>query len=451
MTRRPPTPRYRIAGSPSRRAFLRGLLASSIGLPWLESLQSSEGLAQTENAQRFIVMFSANGTIYDRWVPSGGETDFELSPILAPLEDHRSDLIVVEGLTQQGGGGDGHQNGIGGMLTGAQLLPGRFAGQSSAPAGWSEGPSVDQRIADEISRGMPFRSLELGVQTGSADNWGRISYRGRNQPLTPREDPAGLFDDVFGYALLAPDEREKIRAHQASVLDYVNNEFSALAAEVSASDRQQLEAHLTQLREVERRLDQQATAVSECTLPERPAEVENVNDAYPETGELMLDLMAVALGCGRTNVASLQWSRSVSQVRFTWLDIDQTHHELSHLPDSDADAQDKLTRINAWYAERYAGLIQRLKAYQLEDGTLFDQCLMLWSNELGKGNEHSREKAPYVLAGSAGGALKTGRFLHYPEGTPHNNLLVSLLNVMGIEDQTFGRPEWCTGPLDGVV
>lgn len=448
---RAPGSRPTRSGSPSRRAFLRALLTSSIGLPWLESLRVSESRAQDESSRRFIAMFSANGTVYDQWLPRGSETEFELSPILAPLEPHRSDLVIVEGLTQQGGGGDAHQSGIGGMLTGARLLPGRFAGQASAPAGWAEGPSVDQRIADEISHGVPFRSLELGVQTGAADNWGRISYRDRNQPLTPREDPAQVFDDVFGYALLDPSELQRIRTHRASILDYVKGEFSALATEVSASDRQRLESHLTRLREVETRLDQQATAVAACELPARPPRLESVNDAYPETGELMLDLLSVALGCGRTNVASLQWSRSVSQVRFTWLGIDQTHHELSHLPDSDTEAQDKLTQINAWYAERFAGLIQRLKAYQLEDGTLFDQCLLLWSSELGKGNTHSREKAPYVLAGGAAGALETGRFLRYPDATPHNNLLVSVLNAMGIETETFGRAEWCTGPLDGLL
>ena len=441
----------RRSGSASRRSFLQGLLASSIGLPWLESLRVPSSHAQVESQRRFIVMFSANGTIYDQWLPSGGETDFELSPILSPLQAHRADLVVIDGLTQQGGGGDAHQSGIGGMLTGARLLPGRFAGAASAPSGWSEGPSVDQTIAAEISRDLPFRSLELGVQTGAADNLGRISYRGRNQPLTPREDPAQAFDDVFGHALLDPAERERIRAHKASILDYVNGEFSELAAEVSASDRQQLEAHLTQLRELERRLDQQAMAVAECEIPGRPPVVQSVNDAYPETGELMLDLLAVALGCGRTNVASLQWSRSVSQVRFTWLGIDQSHHELSHLPDSDSDAQDKLTRINTWYAQRFAGLIDRLKAYRMQDGTLFDQSLILWSNELGKGNTHSHDRAPFVLAGSAAGALETGRFLRYPERTPHNDLLVSILNVMGIETQSFGRPEWCTGPLAGIV
>ncbi len=441
----------RRCGRPSRRAFLHALLTASIGLPWLETFRARTGHAQSAGSQRFIVMFSPNGTIYDQWVPSGSETDFELSPILTPLASHQSDLVIVEGLKQQGGGGDGHQNGIGGMLTGDELLPGRFAGQGAPPAGWAKGPSIDQRIADAIGPSMPFRSLELGVQPGAADNWGRMCYRARNLPLTPREDPGAVFDDVFGYALLDPAEREQRRQRSASILDYVKGEFEALSAEVSASDRQRLQAHLTQLREVERRLDQQSMAVAQCELPERPPELGDSNDRFPAIGEAMLDLLVLALACGRTNVASLQWSRSVSSTRFTWLDITRGHHDLSHLPDDDADAQAQLTRINTWYAERFAGLIDRLKAHQEADGTLFDQCLLLWCNELGKGNTHSRAKAPYVLAGSAGGALRTGRFLRYPEGTPHNNLLVSLLHVMGVEAETFGNPEWCTGPLDDFV
>lgn len=446
-----PASRVRRNLRPSRRVVLGGLLGSTIGLPWLESLQDRRSFAQTGQSPRFVAMFSANGTIYDRWVPSGTESDFDLSPILAPLAPHQADLVVVAGLSQQGGGGDGHQNGIGGMLTGAELLPGRFAGQGSAPAGWSEGPSVDQRIAEHIGSGVPFRSLEFGVQTGAADNWGRMCYRARNEPLTPREDPAQTFDDLFGFTLLAPDEQALRQARNTSILDHVREEFMTLADEVGSSDRQRLELHLTHLREVERRLAQQSEQAAACALPERPDAAQPGNDNYPNTGDAMLELLVLALACGRTNVASLQWSRSVSPVRFTWLGVNRGHHELSHLPDDDAEAQDQLVAINTWYAERFAALIERLKAYDLGDTTLFDHCLLLWCNELGKGNTHSRERAPYVLAGSAGGALGTGRFLNFPDALPHNNLLVSLLNIMGIPDESFGRPEWCTGPLRGLV
>lgn len=434
-----------------RRKALHGIVAGAIGLPWLETFAGKTAHAAAPLPTRFVAMFSPNGTIFDRWAPTGSETSFTLSPILAPLERHKSDLVVVAGVDQMGMGGDGHQNGMGGMLTGGGLLPGRFAGVGAPPAGWCESASVDQRLADVIGRGLPFRSLELGVQTGAADNWGRMVYRGRNRPLPPREDPARTFDDVFGAAVLDPAERERRATRRQSILDRVSSELGRLSAELGAADRQRLEQHLGYLREVESRLAAQSQGIAECAVPARPVTPAPGPPSYATTGEMQMDLLVLALACGQSRVATFQWSRSVSDVRFTWLGIDDSHHALSHLPDTDTMAQDKLAAINTWYAERFAALVEKLKGYEEGEGTLFDQCLLLWCNELAKGNVHSRIDAPYVLAGSAGGALRTGRFLRYSGDVPHNNLLVSILNTFGVPDTTFGRRDWCTGPLNGFL
>ena len=162
----------------------------------------------------------------------------------------------------------------------------------------------------------------------------------------------------------------------------------------------------------------------------------------------------MALACDLTRVASLQWSRSVSMTRFTWLTpaITDAHHDLSHHGDDDAVAQDKLLRINTWYAAQLAYLLGKLATAEETDGSrLLDSTLLLWSNELGKGNAHSRALAPYVLAGKAGGALRTGRFLTYTGDPPHNNLLVSILQAMDISVAKFGKEEWCTGALTGLL
>lgn len=435
----------------SRRDALRALLSAAIGLPWLETFATSTAHAQSLPNKRFIAMFSANGTIRNTWLPTGTESSFTLPSILEPLAPHQRDIVVIAGVDQQGAGGDGHQNGIGGMLTGAPLLTGRFAGVGAPPAGWADGPSVDQRIAEVIAQGSPFQSLELAVQPGAADNWGRMIYRARNQPRPPREDPAKVFDDVFAAATLAPAERDRRRARRQSILDYVTGQVNELSSRVAASDKQRLDAHLTNLRTLEQRLDSQTSALAACQVPGRPTTAISSNEAFPAIGDAMIDLLVLALACGQTRVASLQWSRSVSPVRFTWLGIEDEHHALSHAPDSDTLAQQKLTQINRWYAERYATLITKLKSYPEGSGTLFDNCLLLWCNELGTGNTHSRENAPYVLAGSAGGALATGRFLSFDGSVPHNNLLLSILNIMGLSDTTFGKKEWCTGALPGLV
>ncbi|HEV8548596.1 MAG TPA: DUF1552 domain-containing protein [Polyangiaceae bacterium] len=434
-----------------RRTLLTGAAGAAIGLPWLEAFAPRHASAATAGPKRFVVMFAPNGLL-PAWTPSGGETDFVLSPILSPLEEHRADIVVIRGLYQEGGGGDGHQNGMGGMLTGTTLNPGPFGGMTAAPAGWADGPSVDQRIADGIGVDTKLRSLELGVQVGAADNWGRMCYRAGDQPVPPEDDPAAVYARVFAELHTDPAVLAAERARRASILDTVRGEYTRISAQLGSADRQRLDAHLAAVRDIEERLAKTA-AISRphCSDPSVPALAKDDNDAFPDVGAIQLDLLAMALACDITRVASLQWSRSVSLTRFTWLGIDEAHHDLSHLGDDDAAAVDKLTRIEGWYASQLAGLIARLKAIPEGDGTVLDNTLILFCSELAKGNTHSRQDAGYVLAGSAGGALKTGRFLRLDGTTPHNGLLISLLNAFDVPDRTFGKAEWSNGPLPGLL
>jgi hypothetical protein len=435
-----------------RRAVLRGAFGAAIGLPWLEAMAPRRAEARAATLRRFVVMFTPNGTLPSLWAPSGGETDFTLSTILEPLAEHRDDLVILQGLDQQGGGGDAHQSGIGGALTGMTLNPGPFSGAGAPPAGWAAGQSVDQRIADVIGAETKLPSLELGVQVGAADNFGRMCYRAENQPLPPEDDPAAVYARVF--AELHTDEAvlAEQRSRRQSIIDGVLGEYARVQAELGSADRQRLEAHVDAVRELETRLTRQASLGGpSCSDPLVEPIDARANDNYPAVGALQTDLLAMAFACDITRVASLQWSRSVSQTRFTWLGIEEGHHDLSHLGDDDLAGVDKITRIERWYAGELASLIGKLKAIPEGDGSVFDSTLILWVNELGKGNTHSRKDAPYVIAGSAAGALATGRYLRFDGDRPHNDLLVSLLQAMGLPDTTFGNPDWCTGPLTGLL
>jgi len=440
---------------PSRRAVLRGAAGAAVAIPFLESLGRRRARAAGDAfPTRFVVMFSPNGTIPGAWAPTGTETAFTLSPILSPLAAHQGDIVVVQGLTQRGGGGDGHQNGIGGMLTGQPLHPGPFAGVGSAPAGWAAGPSVDQRIAAALGTTTRLRSLELGVQVGAADYYGRMCYRDADQPLPPEDDPARVYAAVFADLHTPPDVLARARARDRSILDTVGAQYARVAARLGAADRARLDQHLTAVREVEARLV--APFVSPgpaCHDPAAPAAATMANDDFPAIGALQMDLLVMALACDVTRVASLQWSRSQSATRFTWLPspISEGHHELSHRGDGDAAAVDKLTRINQWYAAQLGALLDRLAAVPEGDGTLLDHTLVLWCNELAKGNTHSHVGAPYVLAGRAGGALGTGRFLQFTGDVAHNDLLLAILRLMGLPDASFGKADWCTVPLPGLV
>src|SRR5262249_34891520 len=141
--------------------------------------------------QRFVVFFSSCGTIAPSWTPTGGERDFQLSPILAPLEPYRDDIAIIEGVDQQAGGRAGHQAGMRGMLPGSPINPGPFG--DFGTSGWGSSLSVDQRIANAIGNDTVFKSIELGVQVGAADNMGRMVYAGSDRPIPPEQDPYRAF------------------------------------------------------------------------------------------------------------------------------------------------------------------------------------------------------------------------------------------------------------------
>lgn len=435
----------------SRRAFLRGAGGVAIGLPFLASLgvgplgrhaRAAEG---GPFPKRFIVMFSPNGTIKKNWLPTGEGTSFNLSRILEPLAPHKDDLLILDGvsmLTAKHGPGDGHQTGMGHMLTAVELLSGDLfqGGGDSGSVGWAGGISVDQAIANVVGGATKLKSLELGVQVHGATVWSRMSYLGPNQPIPPENDPKAVFDRLFADMSISPAEVLKRDRRRKSILDLVKGEYAALAPRLDAFDRHKLEAHLDAIREVEKRLQTEVTGVSEsCVLPTEPAwpaHMEPTN--YEAVGRLQMDLLVSALQCDLTRVASLQFSHSVSQHVFTNLGIFQAHHDLSHEGDSNQDAQEKLTLINRFYAEQMAYLVARLRATPEGDGTLLDNTVVLWVNELGKGNSHSRDEVPYVLAGSCGGYFKTGRYERFLASTPHNDFLVALQRAMGLGVESFG-------------
>jgi hypothetical protein len=441
----------------SRRALLRGAGGIAIGLPLLEAMSPWRRRASAATAtppKRFIVFFSPDGSIHENWVPTGTTTAFTLSRILAPLEAHKQSLVVLEGLENKVGGysahpGDDHMKGMGTMLTGIGLLPGTTQGGAGDPAGLAGGISVDQAIASGIGAGTKFKSLELGVQSGSGGTvWGYSAYAGANQPLPPDNDPASVFNRVF--APLAGDNSAllKQQAERRSVLDAVKQSYSKLNPKLGAADKAKLDQHLANIRDLEVRLT--AGSGGACVKPAAPATIDyQANANFPAVGKLQMDLLLTALACDLTRVASLQWEQSVGNVRFTWVDpaITRGHHDMSHDGDAVTDTIEQLTKINIWYAQQLGYLLDGLQNTKEADGSsLLDHTLVLWVNELSRGNVHSHDKMPYLLAGGAGGALSAGRFLSY-DHVPHNNLLVSCMNMMGVPGSTFGDPAFCTGPL----
>ena len=282
----------------SRRNFLRGAAAGAavLTLPFLRSMKARG--ATGEFPKRLIVMFSANGTIHENWAPTGTETDFQLSTILSPLADFKDKLLILDGVdmaSTASGPGDGHQKGMGHMLTATDLMPGPFeGGGNSGTAGWAGGISIDQKIAQHLG----VESLDLGVQVNGKNVWTRMSYDGADKPRDPRVDPYGVYDDIFGNLTADPAELAKQRALRKSAIDFVKDDIAKLEARMPAADKPKLEAHLDAVRSVEKKLDPKGQLGGYCapvTLGDKidPTAAKN----YPMVGELMMDLLVMAMAC----------------------------------------------------------------------------------------------------------------------------------------------------------
>lgn len=443
----------------SRRTLLRGAGGACLALPLLNVMGGwdKNRLKAAQHPafvapKRFVIFWTPNGNVVEHWRPTGSEMAFKLPRILKPLEPHQQDIVVLDGvdaLSAYNGPGDAHQKGTGQSLTGTELQEGDFPGDGGNSAGWADGISVDQAIADVVGAQTKFRSLEFGVHVYGANVGSRISYRGPAQPIPPENDPEAAFDRIFGDFEVDPAKKARRIAERRSVLDAVIADYQALMPKLGADDKVKLEAHLAAVRDIEMRLDSEAEAGEACVKPklgkvDDPMKVANI----PKTGKLQMDLLAMALACDQTRVASLMWTNSATGKPFPWLGIPEGHHELAHRGDDDLDAQEKLTKINTWYAEQFAYLLAKLKAIPEGDGTLLDNTLVVWVNEHAKGNDHSRHDMPYVLAGKAGGAVRPGRWMQLGGEVPHNNMWVGCMNAMGLPATSFGNPAYCTGAID---
>ena len=439
----------------TRRELLRSLGVGTAVAPFLGNLPSLAGAAAPPK-QRLVIVFSPDGTVRDNFWPTAagsfslpgedGSEPVALRPILEPLAPFKDRLLTLKGVGNKiRGDGDGHMRGIGCLLTGVELFPGNIQGGSDTPAGWSSGPSIDQEIA-RFLQGRPetatrFGSLEFGVLVPDrADTWTRMVYTGPNKPVAPIDDPYQMFTRLYG--------RAKNRESLQSVLDELHEDLARVAAALPAEDRRILEEHAGLVRDFEKELAADQNIASHPVPILEPGVLEQ-NDRMPTISRMQIELLVAALAADFTRVATLQYTNSVGQPHMKWLGVDEGQHDLSHEPNSNAVAQEKLTKINTWYAGEVAHLAARLAATPEPggDGSMLDHTTILWTNELGEGNSHTREDIPWVMIGGGLG-FRSGRALEFPS-VPHNRFLLSLAHAFGHTGlDRVGNPDFCgDGPL----
>lgn len=430
----------------NRREFLRQLGFSTAALPFLLNLPSLGFANQQQRKQRLVIMFSPNGVVPKAFWPDEDGEEFQLKESLSPLQPFRSRLLTLHGVCDKvRGDGDNHMRGMGCLLTGIELFPGNIQGGSHTPAGWSSGISIDQELRNFLHQNPQtrtrFGSLEFGVMVPErADTWTRMVYGGPNKPIAPVDDPYQMFAKLYGRV----EDQESLR----SVLDDLQEDLRKVSSLVSREDRQLLEEHATFVRELEQELKSPASATTQVAIPELEPGVKRENDTMPRISKLQIDLLVNSFAADFARLATLQFTNSVGGAKMRWLGIQEGHHELSHNPDSDAASQDKLTRINKWFCEQLAYLAKRLAETPEPGGggSLLDNTLVIWTNELGKGNSHTLDDIPYVLVGN-GLDFRMGRAVKFPK-VPHNRLLLSLAHGMGHRLERFGNPSYCgDGPL----
>ena len=430
----------------NRREFLRDLGLGAAALPFVLNLPSLGFANQTRRKQRLVVLFSPNGVVPNTFWPDETGRGFTLKPSLEPLAPYQDRTLILHGVCDKvRGDGDSHMRGIGCLLTGTELFPGNIQGGSDTPAGWASGISIDQEIkgflqSDEATR-TRFGSLEFGVMVPErADTWTRMVYSGSNRPVAPIDDPYQMFGKLYGQV--------KDGQMLASILDDLSDDLTKVSRTVSTADRRLLDEHATFVREMEQELRSAAAARAGHQVPELEPGVKEQNNNMPRLSKMQIDLMVNSFTNDFARVATLQYTNSVGGAKMHWLGVDQGHHELSHEPDTNAQAQEKLTKINHWFCEQLAYLCKRLAETPEpgQPGCLLDNTVILWTNELGKGNSHTLDNIPFVMVGNGldfqmGRSLKLGK-------VPHNRLLLSLAHGFGHRIQKFGNPDFCSpGPL----
>jgi hypothetical protein len=429
-----------------RRTVLRGMLATgaaaSVPLPLLEAMLNVNGTALAQSntplSPLYVTWFFGNGTLPGRWKPAltGVGAAWQLSPQLQPLLQLKSQLTVISGLENKiVVGGVEHPTGSAGATTGAPL-----AGDAVRAA------SIDQIVANAISTGAPFRSIELGVTPatpgGNQHTLHSVSHTGPNARNDAEFDPRAVFDRLFRSGTQAPadsaaaEQAARLTRVRRSVLDAVIGDATALQQRLGAADRQRLEQHLESIRAIERRLDAMPTGsqLATCANPVAPTVgPDAASEAPPSVNSAMVELSALALACERTRVLSFMFSLPAAHVYYRHLaaDMNDDFHDTICHGDAGDDANQPRVDKGVLYA--MTCLNEFLTAFRNTPhgaSNLLDSSLVYVTSDTAWGKTHSKVEWPVILAGKAAGRLRGDEHHNFP-GENLSKVLLTIAQVMG--------------------
>ncbi|MGE3512326.1 MAG: DUF1552 domain-containing protein [Vicinamibacterales bacterium] len=440
-----------------RRTILRGL-GVTLALPWLDAMVPA--FSTTARAagvpRRLGFVYVPNGASMGHWQPQGEGALTELSPSLLPLSPFQSQVIVPIGLSQKQAESFGDGNGEH-SRAGTVWLSGVHPKHTEG-ADVRNGPTADQIAAEELGKDTALKSLEMAMEQtfliGNCDNGyscvytNSISWRTATNPNPMETNPRIVFQRLFGDGGSAADRLAQVREDR-SILDWVTADLAKLQHRLGASDRHTVSDYVDSVRELERRIQvaERQHAESPLALPARPV---GVPESYDEHAKMMFDLTALAFQADITRVFVFTLGKEQTNRAYPELGVIDAHHAISH-HQKDPAKLEKAHKINTYHVSLTAYFLEKLRGIQEGDGSLLDHSLVLHGGGISDADQHSHIDLPLVLVGGAGG-VKGGRVLRHSVDTPMNNLLVAMLDRVGVRADTFGD---ATGslplePLSGV-
>jgi hypothetical protein len=427
----------------SRRTILRGA-GTAVALPLLDAMiPAFAPAATTTPVRRFGVVYHPNGVIYDKWLPTGVGSQFELSPTLKALEPFKDKLIVITGLFSDqaeplGDGGGDHSRACGSYLTGVHIKKSDSIVENAV--------SMDQIAAKAFERDTQLSSLQMTADEnsllGSCDLGYSCAYSSTVSWLTPtlplmaENNPRVLFERMFGSSDSTDARVRAARLKQdRSLLDSVNDRVSQLQHKLGTADSRKMNDYLAALRDVERRI-QKAEEQSSKELPDvhQPA---GIPDSFDEQVRLLYDLQLLAYQSDLTRVITFLYGREQTGRPYPQIGVPEPHHPLTH-HQNDPVKMEKCTRIQRHHIELFTEYLGKLRNTPDGDGSLLDHVILLFGSGISNSDRHTHGPLPTFLVGGGAGALKGGRHLVYPEHTPLTNLQLTLLNKLGVPAEKLG-------------
>jgi len=440
-----------------RRSFVK-TMGATVALPYLDAMvPAGRGAYRVANdATRLVAIEMVHGAAgsnelgakMNLWSPAAAGKKFDLSPTaLTSLEKYREYLTIISNTDVRNAeptspfeiGGD-HFRSSAVYLT--QMHPKQTEGSDV-----KVGTSLDQLYANKFGQDTPIPSMQLCIENvdqagGCAYGYAcvytdSISWKSPNEPLPVIRDPRVAFEKLFGVGGTAAERAERRRTRR-SILDFVSGEMNTLKSGLGPDDRARLDRYLTDIREVERRIqmvEARNTSGEARALPEAPA---GVPDSYSDHVKLMFDLQALAFASDVTRVFSFKMGRDGSSRVFNESGSDKPFHPASHHGGNDRGVKE-FQIINKYHVALLPYFLDKLKSLNEGDKNLLDKTMIMYGSPMGDSNLHNHRRVPFMLLGGANGKLAGNQHIIAPDGTPMANAMLSVMHTLGMNDvKQFG-------------